>query len=115
MQAPEGWPAFVIARVAADVAARSPCFGRGGEYTLAPTWPGGPKEGSRRPARHAVPPGGQPAAGGSCAALRQGLPRAALSRCGGQLVWRAPRALEDVENFVTGGGLTLSHVIAGLT
>ena len=39
----------------ADVAGTGRAVSRGGQCALAPTWPEGPKEGSRRPARHGFP------------------------------------------------------------
>jgi len=75
--------------------------GRGVEFASAPTWPGGPKEGSRRPARH-----------GSLAAsqLRAELaPLHSQRRCRAALLHggrpatarRARRALEAVQKVLT--------------
>jgi hypothetical protein len=75
--------------------------GRGGESAQAPTWPEGPKEGSRRPARRGSPVVASqlratpaPPAVSGCLARRY--PGAVASR-----IRRAERALEDVEQVVT--------------
>jgi hypothetical protein len=65
--------------------------------------PLGPKEGSRRPARHGVLPRGRRAAGGCYAAIESAADlRGATPVRWPATVRRASRALEDVERVVTG-------------
>ena len=98
-------PPLALRRVARAV-------GRGVECAPAPTWPGGPKEGSRRPGASRFP-GGQPTAGGRCAALQSAPPpRGALACCGGQPRPGAPRALEVVERVLTVPGQTPGQTLA---
>ena len=104
IEAPERWPLLQLAHHRTRYGAFARVVGRGVECVPAPTWPEGPKEGSRRPARR-VPLGGQPTTGGSsagppsahrCAALLHGQ-RPAPAR-------RAPRAFKDVEIVITKSG-----------
>jgi hypothetical protein len=55
MRALEGWPRRVALHATADVRRAARAVGRGGKCVPAPTWPEGPKEGSRRPALHGDP------------------------------------------------------------
>jgi hypothetical protein len=84
MRAPEGWPLLQHRAPPLTLRRVARAFGCGVECAPAPTWPGEPKEGSRRPARHG-PPGDQPATGGRCAAIQSAPPsRGASASNGGQ-------------------------------
>jgi hypothetical protein len=101
MRALEGWlgsvtpvPPLTLRRVARAV-------GRGGERALTPTWPEGPKEGSRRPALRGCP--WRPA---SCGRVLRRLAVSGSARGAIPVRWpaparRAPRALEDVRKALT--------------
>jgi hypothetical protein len=94
MRAPEGWPRLQQRAPPLTLRRAARAIGRGVECASAPTWPGGPKEGSRRPGAPRSPDG-QPATGGCRAAPQSAVPSrgASQDRCPAP-ARRAPRALD---------------------
>lgn len=105
-EAPGGMATSCSSRTSADpYGGMSAGSAAGVECAPAPTWPEGPKIGSRRPAHHGPPSNGDLVTDGSCAVLRSARStRGAYQDRRPAPARRAPRALEDVEKVLTAGG-----------